>query len=399
MIAGLLTRLFTKPETRRNASMAAGWRVGVHAGGSLFNAEQIQSVGTITACIAAIASGLGSLPARVYRREGASRIESTSHPVARLVEQPNEFQTWPDWLEQSISQVLVFGNALSRVEYDGAGRVTALRPIPWSAVSLTLLPGGRIAYDVMACAYPFGGGMVQPGRYFADEVWHLKDRSDDGITGRPRLSRVPGLLTGVMALQEFATATFANAATPSGFLVHPGALSETSRTNILTSFTTMLSGPSNARKTALLEEGMTWLPGGAFSPLDSQTLESRRFGVIECCRIMGVPPPIIQAYENNTFTNAQQADAWFARHSLMPWARKIEAEFNRSVFGAGSEHHLELDLSGLVRGAFVERWQANVAAVGAGILTVAEVREAEGYGPLPAELDPAAQVGLTPEPT
>lgn len=399
MIAGLLARLLAKPETRRNASMAPGWSVGVHAGGSLFSAEQIQSVGTVTACIAAIASGLSSLPALVYRREGASRIESTSHPVARLVEQPNEFQSWPDWLEMMLAQVLVHGNAISLVEHDGAGRVTALRPIPWGNASLTLLPGGRIAYDVMAYAYPFGGGMVQPGRYFADEVWHLKDRSDDGITGRSRLSRVPGLLTGVMALQEFATATFQNAATPSGFLVHPGVLSETSRANILTSFTSMLSGPSNARKTALLEEGMSWLSGGNFSPLDSQTLESRRFGVIECCRIMGVPPPIIQAYENNTFTNSQQADAWFARHSLMPWARKIEREFGRSVFGAGSEHHLEIDLSGLVRGSFSERWQANVAAVAAGILTAGEIREAEGYGPLPAEPDPAAPVGLTPEPT
>jgi len=39
-------------------------------------------------------------------------------------------------------------------------------------------------------------------------------------------------------------------------------------------------------------------------------------------------------------------------------------------------------LSGLLRGDYATRWTANVAAVGAGILKVDEIREMEGYGPL-----------------
>jgi HK97 family phage portal protein len=129
------------------------------------------------------------------------------------------------------------------------------------------------------------------------------------------------------------------------------------------------------------------------SPEDAEVLASRRFTVEELCRLFQVPPPIVQSYEFNTFTNSAQADLWFARHSLQPWARKIEAEFARTVFGdATGTFHLEFDFSAMTRGDYETRWKANIGAVGAGILTKDEVREAEGYPPLAGAPDAAAGV-------
>lgn len=70
-------------------------------------------------------------------------------------------------------------------------------------------------------------------------------------------------------------------------------------------------------------------------------------------------------------------------NTLQPWARKLEAEFSRSVF-SDPAFHIEVDLSGLVRGNYATRWTANVAAVSAGVLTANEIRNQEGFGPLPA---------------
>ena len=76
---------------------------------------------------------------------------------------------------------------------------------------------------------------------------------------------------------------------------------------------------------------------------------------------------------------------WFAQFSLAPWAKKIEAEFSRSVFGSASaDCSLEIDLSGLMRGDYPARWAAYAVAVQKGILDPNEVREAEGYNPRPA---------------
>ncbi len=63
---------------------------------------------------------------------------------------------------------------------------------------------------------------------------------------------------------------------------------------------------------------------------------------------------------------------------LAPWCRKIEAEFARSVFNGNDGMHLEIDLSGLMRGDFQTRWQAWEIAVKNDILDRNEVREMEG---------------------
>ena len=87
---------------------------------------------------------------------------------------------------------------------------------------------------------------------------------------------------------------------------------------------------------------------------------------------------------HGTFTNSETAGRWFAQFTLAPWAKRIEAAFQRDVFADPSgATHMEIDLSGLMRGSYVERWQAQTAAVQAGILTPDEVREQEGFNPLP----------------
>ncbi|WP_368415293.1 phage portal protein [Falsiroseomonas sp.] len=93
-----------------------------------------------------------------------------------------------------------------------------------------------------------------------------------------------------------------------------------------------------------------------------------------------MPPPIIQDYTHNTFTNAAQAALWFAQFSLGPWVRKIEAEFSRSVF-TDPAMMLEIDLSGLMRGDYEARWKAHEIAVRNQILDANEVREVEGWNP------------------
>ncbi|MCV5968562.1 phage portal protein, partial [Lactococcus petauri] len=66
----------------------------------------------------------------------------------------------------------------------------AMVPIPWRCVSVSLLPSGRLAYDVMQHGAPWGGA-GRPRRLRDGEVFHLRDRSDDGLVGRSLISRAP----------------------------------------------------------------------------------------------------------------------------------------------------------------------------------------------------------------
>jgi len=243
-----------------------------------------------------------------------------------------------------------------------------------------LLPSGRLAFDVVAYNGIFGGTGL-PHRYLEDEVILLKDRSDDGLLGRSRLSRAPDVIINAASLQDYSVNGWQNGVVPSGTVTVPQKLSAEGFRRLRAQFDDRYAGTSNAKRVVYLDPGSEFKPISV-SPEDAQILESRRFSVEELARIFGVPPPLVQEYTRNTFTNATTAGLWFAQFTLIPWIRKLECEFARSVFGSSSNYALEIDMSGLTRGDFSARWAAYQIAIDKGILSANEIREAEGYNPL-----------------
>ncbi|MBX6375978.1 MAG: phage portal protein [Acetobacteraceae bacterium] len=377
-----LRRALSPAETRASTSDSYALAFGIRptASGQHVSPIIAENLSAVLACVGAISSVMAGFPAYVYRITPEGRVELPDHPVARLTRRPNAHQTWPDWVEFTMGQALLYGNAVSQIEYDGAGRPTALIPIPWRSVSVTLLPTGRLAYDVIDHTAPWGGS-VRSRRLLEHEVFHLRDRSDEGLVGRSRISRAPDVLGNAMALQEWSGTMWKNGATPSGALKFDTHLNEDQFRRISARLEQQLAGPQNARRIMVLESGASW-QALSVSPEDAEVLASRRFSVEEVCRLFQVPPPIVQDLSHGTFTNSREAGRWFAQFTLAPWARKIEAEFGRSVFGASSaDCVLELDMSALMRGDAEARWASHKIAVEAGILDPDEIREIEGWNP------------------
>lgn len=375
-------RAYGDASSAAESRSGAWYSVPMASGGGTYavTPSKAENLSTVVACVNAVASGLASLPVYLYQTlPGAGRIEAPTHPAARLLRRPNARQTWPDFLEWTLGSVLLHGNALAVIETDGAGQPVALVPVPWSAVQPVALPSGRLAFDVVAYRTPWGSAGL-PRRLLDSEVFYLKDRSDDGWTGRSRLSRANEVLGAAYGLQQYSGAIWQNAATPSGMVTLPYNIERAEKDRIEARFKGLATGPENAKGVLFVDKDTTFTPMSV-SPEDAEVLASRRFTVEELCRLFQVPPPLVQDYTHNTFTNSAQASLWFAQYSLAPWCRKIEAEFGRSVLLDDPTHHLEIDLSGLTRGDYATRWDASVKAVAAGILDAEEVREAEGYGP------------------
>lgn len=342
----------------------------------ILSARAAENLSTVLGCTSAISRALAYVPALTYRRNGqGDRTEVPDHPLMRLVRNgANPNMSWPDFVEHLVASTLLNGNGLATIARDGRGQLEGLTYVPWSNVSVVELANERLAFDV-------SDRRGKSRRYLQGEVLLLRDRTDDGLIGRSRLSRAAETVSTVSGANSLAGAMLRNGAYPRGFLTAPGGISPETAARLKTTWDTGYSG-DNAGKIAVAGDGLEW-KSLQISPEDAELLESRKFGVIEICRIFDVPPPIVQAYENNTFTNAAQAGLWFATQCLSPWARKIEAEFARSVFPADGPYELELDLSGFLRGDPQTRWQTYDVAAKNKILTVDEMRANEGYGPMP----------------
>ena len=364
---------------RRNDAADPSWSAiapGIGYPGAL-SARAAENLSTVLACVTAISSALAYVPPLIYRRDAeGNRLEAYGHPLAKIARGGvNPQQTWPDWLEHVVASALLTGNGLAEIIRAGNGQLAGFRWIPWGMVSVVYLSSGRLAYDVSDSR---GGNR----RLLENEVIHLRDRTDDGLVGRSRLSRAADTVAGVQASNAFAKSFLERGAQPSGIIRHPGAMTPDQKTKLRDQFQDRHGGAANAGRTLILDGGLEW-QSAQISPEDAELLESRKFGVIEVCRLFQVPPPIVQAYENNTFTNASQAGLWFATFCLAPWARKIEAEFARSVLASGLE--LELDLSGFLRGDPATRWAAHKIAIETGVLDPDEIRVIEGWNPRTTE--------------
>ncbi len=340
-------------------------------------ARASENISAVYACTSAISSALAYIPALVYRRDAqGNRIEAGNHALARLTRQGvNAQMTWPEFIEHLVASALLAGNGLAEIITNQRGQVAGLEFIPWSRVSVEYLASGRLAYDI---ADPLGKGRAK--RLLQGEVLHLRDRTDDGLIGRSRLSRAGETVAGVAAANTFARGFLDRGGYPSGVLSYPGVMNAETKAEIQRGFAARHTGTQNVGRVLVLDNGLTWTTA-AISPEDAELLESRKFGIEEICRLFQVPPPLVQDYSHNTFTNSETAGRWFAQFTLAPWARKLEAEFARSVFPANSGLELEFDLSGFLRGDPKTRWDAHKIAIETGVLDADEVRHVEGWNP------------------
>lgn len=361
---------------RRSAHDASWSAIAPMVGhGAVLTARSAENLTTVLACSTAIASALASIPALVYRREtDGTRVEATAHALARLTRGGvNPGMGWPDFIEHLVVSTLLTGNGLAEVQRAANGTLAGLKFIPWQDVTVVELRSGRLAFDVRE-------RMGTSRRLLEGECIHLRDRTDDGLLGRSRLSRAADSVEGIRAADQFARQFVRNGAAPSGVIKSAQTMNLEQIEYLRAQFDERFSGAGNAGRALVLDGGLDWI-ARQISPEDAQLLETRKFGVEEICRLYQVPPPLVQDYSHNTFTNSETAGRWFAMFCLAPWARKIEAEFSRSVFPTGGPFELELDLTGFLRGDPATRWQAHAVALAQGVLDADEVRQVEGWNP------------------
>ena len=376
---GVITRLASLAGFERRSDTSPldpSWQAlapmtGYYSG---LSARAAENLSTVLACTGAIATALAYVPARVYAHVDNDRVEKQGHSLGKLIRYGfNPSMTWCDGIEHLVADTLLTGNGLLEIERNGNGQCSALYYHPWGMVTVQELASGRLAYDV-------SNGRGVSRRLLEGEVIHLRDRTNDGKIGISRLSRSADTVAGVDLANRHAAQFLANGANPSGVLESASQLSPEQTKNLREQFDERFSGAHNAGRALILGGGLSWKPA-QISPEDAELLETRRFGVEEIARLFQVPPPIIGDYTHNTFTNSETAGRWFATFCLAPWARKIEAEFSRSLFPIGSPYELELDLSGFLRGDPETRWNAHKIALETNVLDADEVRQVEGWNP------------------
>jgi len=276
------------------------------------------------------------------------------------------------WRFDMMTAVLTEGRFVSYIERDGAGRPINLYPLPNASVKR--LPNGRKQYE-----YRIDG---ETRRYDQADVLDVTFMlHPDLLKHRSPLRQCAVAIGKAYNANSYGSKLFKNNGLPAFTLQGPfGSEKSASRA---------AENIAEATKEAARKGGnVLAIPmGHELKPLSAdpdkmQLVETQRFAVEEIARIYSLPPTFLQDLTHGTFSNTEQQDLHFVKHTMKRWLEQLEAEMNLKFFGRGSRRIVEFNVDGLLRGDYKTRMEGNAQAIQTGQLTPNEARAMDNREPL-----------------
>lgn len=350
-------------------------------------------VAAVSSCVRLISETIASLPLHVFVKEddGATRVDPTNS-LEQLLQKPNPYQTSIEYRELMTAHLLMKGNAYSYIDWRTAfvngtviHQAAALIPLNPDMVLVEWADAGPMPKQVKySLKRAVGDPLVIP----SDEILHLKGLSSDGLKGRSVIGDAKETLTGALSSQASANRMFSNDAAPGVILSHPKQLTPDQASRLRSDWDAAHQGAANARRTAVLEEGMT-ATKLSMTPDEAQFLETRKLQRSEIAGLFRVPPHLIGDVDGSTSwgTGIEQQQIGFLVYTIRPWLVRWEQAIARSLIIREDTLYVEHLVAGLLRADVASRYEAYVKAVNNAIFTPNEIRRLENVNPSD---DPAA---------
>jgi HK97 family phage portal protein len=330
--------------------------------GANINEATALTISTVYACTYKIASTVASLGLEVYEKSGREIQPANVHPAYDVIKyRPNEYQTAYEFWETIVSMAVLHGCGYALIERDNRGYVTNLIGLDYYDVDRKFV-NGQPVFSVKNV------GMVQAENML--EICNLQRKSPIRLH-RENL----GL---AKAAEEFGAEYFGSGGQMTGILSSDQPLKKEQMD--------IIQGSWNS---AARQAGTKLLPFGfkysriSISPDEAQFIETRKFQAEEICRIFSVPPTLVQLESQTTYNNVEQQNLQFARHTISPWAKRIEQEIDRKLIQSRERPQIysKFLLNDLYRGDMQSRASFYTQMLQNGVLNINEVREREDLNP------------------
>ena len=358
---------------------------GRSAAGQTVNERTALQVTAVYACVRILAESIAGLPLHVYRYKDRGKEMVPEHPLYPLLhDEPNPEMTSFIFRETLMGHLLLYGNAYAQIIRDGYGRVKWLYPLLPERMDVNRDKDGQLVYTYTRYLDDFGGKKrYEQVKLRPEEVLHIPGLGYDGLIGYSPIAMAKNAIGMSMAAEEYGSTFFANGATPSGLLEHPGVVKDPEK--LRQSWHAQFSG-KNSHNVAVLEEGMTYKPM-SISPNEAQFLETRKFQIDEIARIFRVPPHMVGDLEKSSFSNIEQQSLEFVKYTLNPWVIRWEQALHKALLLPGEKQHyfIKFNVDGLLRGDYQSRMNGYAVGRQNGWLSANDIREMENLNPISEE--------------
>ena len=321
------------------------------------------AISTVYACVYKIASTISSLGLEIYVRDGRNVEIANQHPAYNLItSEPNEYQNAYDFWENVMASALMYGCGYAIIERNARGYAERLVPVSYYDVDVKQVDGERVFV------------IRDYGAVTQDNMLEI---SNMNRMSPIRLHRENMGLA--KAAQDFGSEYFGQKGQMTGVLASDQPLRKEQMDVI-----------QNSWNQSAMNAGTKLLPFGfkyqriTITPDEAQFIETRKFQAEEICRIYSVPPSLVQLETQTTFNNVEQQNLQFARHTISPWAKRIEQEIDRKLIQSFERPDIysKFSMDDLYRGDLAARTNYYQQMLQSGVVSINEVRRKENMNPV-----------------
>lgn len=278
---------------------------------------------TVKACIRVIAQTIATLPLKLYKKQIQAIgkdwvVDDNSLMSTILTQRPNVRQTSVEFVEQMITQLMVYSEFFAIIRRTPNGKISAL--IPFNSPKQVSIheAGENIVYK---CITNDNKSLTCVN----DEIFHIRDLSLNTFTSIDKISQAKSSIGLSLAATHNAESYYKRGPRAGAFIQADGKLTDDSFNRLSKQFNEAYAGNDAAHKIAILENGMKYVPN-QYSLKDAQVLESRNAAIREIAAIFGVPVSLLGISDPN-LKDVESINAFFYKSCLQSIINKIEARF------------------------------------------------------------------------
>lgn len=359
------------------------------ASGVVVTPETCMQSPTVRAVIGAISGRISTLPVHVLQKttsKGRTRKEpQPNHPVARLLRQPNGWQTRANYWQDAVSWLVRYGNFYAFKARGKTGPILRLEPVHPNSVSLEQDDDLAITYTVI--------GKKAGARFVYDqsEIHHVRGLARDGLTGDSPIMDVREAIALEIAAEKMGASFLGNGAMPSLVFKYAqgskGHQTDEERKRFIEEFQAAYSKKGRF-KSILLPKGIDLDNPIAVENEKAQFLDTRQFQRTVIAGALGVPPHLVGDLTKMTFGNVEQQSLDFVQNVVLPYCNLFESAMERDLLTPEDRHNgiiIRFNLEAALRGDFKSQQEGLNIMRNAGVISPNDWREALNMNPIAPE--------------
>lgn len=360
---------------------------------------------TVQAIVNAISMRVATLPIHVYKKtvkDGrAIKEPQPSHPVAKLLANPNGWQTNVAYWLDAVSTTVRYGQFVAVKGRGITGPIRKLWPVLPSSVQWVQDDSLEVSARVTTAS-------GKQRDYAMSDLHHVRGAARDFLNADSPVVLAREAIALEIAAQRFGANFFGNGAMPGLIFSYmqgtKGHMSAEQRSSFIRSFSENY-GKTGRFKAVMLPQGIDKPEQLNIENDKAQFLETRKLQRSVIAGAFGVPPHLVGDLDRATFSNIEQQSSEFVEKVVLPYCRMFEAAIERDLLTAEDRSSgviVRFNLDAALRADFKTRQEGMKIQREMGVVSANDWREREGMNPREGgdeywEQGPSGQ-GMSPEP-